>query len=374
MEIAVFGLSVSSSWGNGHATLWRGLIHALAQMGHRVVFYEWDAPYYAAHRDCFGLPNGELHLYAHWRDVRSHAAELLRSADVGMVTSYCPHAREATALLLESRVPAKVFYDLDSPITLDRIARGEDVPYVGASGLKDFDLVLSYAGGRTLTELKRVLGAQHVAPLYGSVDPALHAPKPSSERYRAELSYLGTYAEDRQRALDRLLLEPARRCPERRFAIGGSQYPADFPWRDNIFYHSHVPPAEHGAFYCSARLNLNVTRAPMAAMGYCPSGRLFEAAACGATVVSDSWEGLSSFYTPGEEIVVAETSDDVLAALELSDAELTRIGRRARERTLAEHTIVQRARELVLHLELAQRARRPHAVGSSVSEQPSSAD
>ncbi len=123
MEIVVFGLSVSSSWGNGHATLWRGLIRALARMGHRVVFFEWDAPYYAPHRDCFGLPNGELCLYGRWPEVRAEAVEALRCADVGMVTSYCPHGVEATELVLESKVASKVFYDLDAPITLDRLAK-----------------------------------------------------------------------------------------------------------------------------------------------------------------------------------------------------------------------------------------------------------
>ncbi len=357
MEIVVFGLSVSSSWGNGHATLWRGLIHALARMGHRVVFFEWNAPYYAQHRDCFGLPNGELRLYGNWPDVREDAVAALRRADVGMVTSYCPHGLEATELILESRVASKVFYDLDAPITLDRLARGERVSYLGARGLADFDLVLSYTGGRTLSELARVLGARRVAPLYGSVDPDLHAPRAPRERYRADLSYLGTYAEERQAALERLFLAPAARCPERRFALAGSQYPQGFPWRDNIYFHSHVPPAEHGSFYCSARLNLNVTRAPMAAMGYCPSGRLFEAAACGAALITDAWDGLDAFYEPGHEILLAHDTEQVIEALSLGDAELNALGRRARERTLDQHTMVHRARELVAYLEHAQRPR-----------------
>jgi len=355
MEIVVFGLSVSSSWGNGHATLWRGLIHALARMGHRVVFYEWDAPYYAAHRDCFGLPNGELRLYDDWSSIRGEAAARLRSADVGMVTSYCPDGLAASELVLESRVPHKVFYDLDTPITLERIARGETVPWLGARGLADFDLVLSYTGGRALSELERVLGARRVAPLYGSVDVALHAPAAPNARYRADLSYLGTYAAERQETVRELFLEPAASCPERTFALGGSQYPADFPWRENIFYHSHVPPSEHAAFYSSARLNLNVTRSPMAQLGYCPSGRLFEAAACGAALISDVWEGLDEFYEPGEELLVARSRDDVTRALTLGDAELARLTRRARERTLEEHTTDRRARELVAALPQAAR-------------------
>jgi spore maturation protein CgeB len=366
MEIVVFGLSVSSSWGNGHATLWRGLIHALARMGHRVIFFEWDAPYYAAHRDCFGLPNGELRFYTQWSDARSAAAELLRHADVGLVTSYCPHGVEATEVVLESRTPLKVFYDLDTPITLDRLARGEHVSYLGARGLADFDLVLSYTGGIALRELGRLLGARRVEALYGSVDPDLHTPRSPIERYRADLSYLGTYAAERQAIVEELFVRPAALCPERTFALGGSQYPADFPWRQNIFYHSHVAPAEHAAFYCSARLNLNVTREPMARMGFCPSGRLFEAAACEAALITDAWQGLEHFYTPSEEILVAQNAQDVVTSLSRSDAELGRMRKRARERTLDEHTIDRRAREFVDYLEQARRARRNAATLSTL--------
>ncbi|MDB4987494.1 MAG: hypothetical protein JWN04_2672 [Myxococcaceae bacterium] len=356
MQIVVFGLSVSSSWGNGHATLWRGLIHALARRGHRVIFYEWDAPYYALHRDCFGLPSGELVLYQRWSDIEQRAARDLQAADVGLVTSYCPDGVAATELVLASSAERKVFYDLDTPVTLETIARGERVPWISADGLAGFDLVLSYTGGAALTELRRVLGAQRVVPLYGSVDPDLHAPTAPLERYRADLSYLGTYAAERQPTVDELFIEPAKVRPDLKFALAGSQYPLDFPWQANVFYHFHVPPAQHAAFYCSARLNLNVTRGAMARMGYCPSGRLFEAAACGAALISDAWEGLEDFYEPGREILVARTRQDVLAALEYSDAELSRMAARARERTLAEHSTERRADQLLQALSLRPRA------------------
>jgi spore maturation protein CgeB len=347
MELAIFGLTVSSSWGNGHATLWRGLIHALAKLGHRVTFFERDVPYYAQHRDCFGLPNGELILYSSWDDVRAQAEARVARADIAIVTSYCPHGREASALVLESRAPCKVFYDLDSPITLASIERGESVPYLPEHGLADFDLVLSYAGGQALRGLAQVLGARRVVPLYGGVDPLLHRPQPADARYAAALSYLGTYAPDRQSALEALFLEPAALHPELRFALGGSQYPQDFPWRENVYYHQHVPPFEHASYFCSARLNLNITRAAMAQCGYCPSGRLFEAAACGACLISDIWPGIESFYTPGSELLLANNAQDVVNALALSDAELRAIAERARERTLDEHTQAHRARTLI---------------------------
>lgn len=347
MKLVIFGLAVSSSWGNGHATLWRGLCRALARRGHTVTFFERDVPYYAAHRDVTELPGGgTLELYDDWQAVRARAALELAGADVGMVTSYCPDALEATRLVLESRAAVRCFYDLDTPVTLATLGAGRDVPYMGQRGLRDFDLVLSYTGGGALVELMTRLGARRVAPLYGSVDPEVHHPVAPAARYRADLSYLGTYAEDRQAALQSLFLEPARRMPGRRFVLGGAQYPAAFPWSDNIHFVRHLPPAEHPAFYASSRLTLNVTRRAMAEMGYCPSGRLFEAAACGAPILSDSWEGLDAFLTPGREILVARSADDALAALTLTYAELREMADAARERVLAEHTADRRVLDL----------------------------
>jgi spore maturation protein CgeB len=350
MKLVIFGLSVSSSWGNGHATLWRGLIRALARLGHRSVFYEQDVPYYAEHRDLPYLPDGDLKIYSRWEEIAARASADLEDADVGIVTSYCPDGVAAAELVLSSP-GLGVFYDLDTPVTLERLRSGEPVAYIGPDGLAGFDLVLSYTGGAALTELEQRLGARRVLPLYGSVDPAAHYPVPPLDRYRADLSYLGTYAEDRQQALIRLLVEPAQRLSGRRFLIGGAQYPAAFPWSDNIYFVRHLPPVEHAAFYCSSRITLNITRAPMADMGYCPSGRLFEAAACGAPVLTDSWAGLSDFFQPGSEMLVASTTEDAMAALEISDEELARIARAARERTLAEHTADRRASELVAAIE-----------------------
>jgi spore maturation protein CgeB len=351
MKLVVFGLSVSSSWGNGHATLWRGLIKALAIQGHTVVFFERDVPYYAAHRDLNELPGGRLVLYGAWEDVRVRAGSELADADVALVTSYCPDAVAAAEVLLDAAAPVRVFYDLDTPVTLARIRAGVTVPYLTARGLADFDLVLSYTGGAALAELGDRLGARRVAPLYGSVDPEIHRPVSPLERFRADLSYLGTYAEDRQEALVRFFVDPARRLPGSRFLIGGAQYPAGFPWTDNIYFVHHLPPSEHPAFYNSSRVTLNVTRAPMASLGYCPSGRLFEAAACGVPILSDDWPGLDAFFAPGQEILVARTPADTVDALARGDAELARLARAARERALVDHTAARRAAELVGLLE-----------------------
>jgi spore maturation protein CgeB len=354
MNIVVFGLSVTSSWGNGHATLWRGMCAALARRGHRVTFFEREAPYYAAHKDLDELPGGRLVLYADWQETLPVVRRALAEADVGMVTSYCPDALPATELVLSANL-LKVFYDLDTGVTLHRLAEGQPVAYIGPAGLRDFDLVLSYTGGRSLAELRARLGARRVAPLYGHVDPAVHRPVPPQECYRAELSYLGTYAADRDDTLQSLFVEPARRLPARRFLVGGSQYDGSFPWQPNIFFVRHVPPAEHPAFYRSSRLTLNATRRAMADMGFCPSGRLFEAAACGTPIVTDVWEGIEAFFAPGAEILLARTTGDVLAALDLSDAELARVAGAARERVLRDHTSGARARELESILESAWR-------------------
>ncbi|MFL6194308.1 MAG: glycosyltransferase [Thermoanaerobaculia bacterium] len=347
MKLVVFGLTISSSWGNGHATLWRGLCRALARQGHRIVFFEKDVPYYALQRDLREMPGLDLRLYPGWEEILPAARRELADADAAMVTSYCPDGAAASDLVLSADLPRSVFYDLDTPVTLERLRNGEEVPYLPPGGLGGFDLVLSYTGGGALAELRDRLGARRVAPLYGSVDPEAHRPADPVPAFQADFSYMGTYAEDRQEALERLFLEPARQMPEKRFVIGGAQYPVEFPWGDNIFFVRHLPPADHPAFFSSSPLTLNVTRAAMARMGYCPSGRLFEAAACGTAVISDAWEGLDEFFAPGREIFTAGTPEEAIEILSLPREEIRRVARAARERTLAEHTAERRADELL---------------------------
>src|SRR4051794_7810232 len=346
MKLVVFGLAVSSSWGNGHAVLWRALIRALAAQGHCTVFFERDVPWYAEHRDLTEIDGGGLMLYTDWDEIRPRAVRELRDADAAIVTSYCPDGVAATEIVLDA--PGRhVFYDLDTPVTLARLASGERIEAIGPRGLAPFDLVLSYTGGGALAALRERLGARLVAPLYGSVDPTRYRPGEPPTGQHAVLSYLGTYAADRQDKLDALLLEPARLRPGWRFVIGGAQYPQDFAWAENIFFWRHVAPAEHPRFYAGARATLNVTRRSMAESGWCPSGRLFEAAACATPILSDWWEGLDAFFTPDSEILIVHRTEDVLAALDRDDRELRRIGEAARARALSEHTAERRAAELV---------------------------
>lgn len=343
MKIVVFGLTVSSTWGNGHATLWRGLIAALAARGHHTTFFERDVPYYAANRDLEALPDGDLILYRDLADMRARIDAVLADADVAIVTSYCPDGPAVSAMVLDAPRPVRVFYDLDTPVTLATLRDGDTVPYLPAGGLAGFDLVLSYTGGRALDELITRLHARRAAPLYGHVDPRVHHRVPPVSHYIADLSYLGTYASDRQPALETFLVQPATRWRDRRFVIGGAQYPKEFPWSDNIWFVRHLPPAEHAAFFSSSRLTLNITRKAMAAMGWCPSGRLFEAAACGTAIVTDDWEGLETFFSPGTEMLVARGSEDIDAALALSDTEIARLGRAAHDRVMDAHTAAHRA-------------------------------
>ena len=353
MKLVVFGLTITSSWGNGHATLWRGLVRALGARGHHVVFFERDVPYYSLHRDLTAIPGHEIQLYDSWRDVQEAAARHVRDADVAMVTSYCADAADASALVLGSTAAVRAFYDLDTPVTLSRLDAGAAVDYLPPQGLGGFDLVLSYTGGGALSALRARLGARFVRPLYGSVDPDVHRPTASRAAFEADISYLGTYAEDRQAPLEALFLEPARQRQDLRFVIGGSMYPVSFAWRPNIYYVSHVPPQDHPAFFSSSRLTLNVTRAAMAAMGHCPSGRLFEAAACGAPILTDPWEGLDAFFEPGREIFVADDTEHALAAVACDDEERRRVAAAARERTLDCHTAERRVLDLERAIEEA---------------------
>jgi spore maturation protein CgeB len=366
VRVVIFGLTISSSWGNGHATLWRGLCKYLVRSGHSVVFFERDVPYYAGARDLYEIPGGRLELYSSWEDVQPIAHSSVMEADAAIVTSYCPDALTATELILSQDRATPVFYDLDTPITLAKVQAGEPVPYIGPTGLDGFALVLSFTGGQQLfDEFRRKLGAREIRPLYGHVDADTHRPVPAEAHYRADLSYLGTYSEDRQSGLEALFVSPARSRRDLRFLIGGAQYPPDFPWSSNIYFVRHLPPSEHAPFFASSRITLNVTRSAMAKMGWCPSGRLFEAAACGAPLLSDRWIGLENFFQPGEEILLADDADDTLAALQLDDDQLSGIARRARERTLDLHSSNRRAIDLIELLEQAasRGARQPEVQG-----------
>ena len=357
MKLVVLGLSLSSSWGNGHATTWRALLRAFAARGHEVLFLERDVPWYAAHRD---LPQPGFCRFALYRDIEELAARWggeIAAADAAILGSYVPEGVEVGRMAQRLARGATAFYDIDTPVTLAKLARG-DHEYLAPFLIPGFDLYLSFTGGPVLDLLERRYGAPMARVLYCSVDKEAYRPLDLPKRW--DLGYLGTYSPDRQPALERLLIEPARRAPHLRFIVAGPQYPQDIAWPANVERVEHVPPAEHPAFYAACRFTLNVTRADMIRWGYSPSVRLFEAAACATPVISDRWDGLDTLFEPGKEIVLADRPEDVLAALlaDGADALARRVGEAARARVLGAHTAAHRAAELESHLREAMRRRR----------------
>ncbi len=343
MRIVVVGLSLSSSWGNGHATTYRALLRALAARGHAILFLECDRPWYAEHRD---LPDPDfcrLAFYDQPGDLAGWHDEIA-SADLVIVGSYVVDGVQV-AELIRPWARFLAFYDIDTPVTLAALARGEHA-YISPATIPLYDLYLSFTGGPTLRLLERRYGARAAHALFCAVDPALYAPASAPAEPRWHLGYLGTYSADRQPSLERLLIEPARRAPAWRFVVAGPQYPGDIDWPDNVDRLEHLPPSEHAAFYNSLAWTLNVTRADMIAAGYSPSVRLFEAAACATPIISDDWPGLGEFLAVGQEIVVAETPAQVLQALGWPAPRRRALGRAARRRILESHTADHRAASL----------------------------
>jgi len=342
MKLVFLGLSLSSSWGNGHATTYRALLGALSKE-HDSLFLERDQPWYAENRDMPDPAFCRLAFYKDLADLERFRGEI-ESADAVIIGSYVTQGAAAIGLVKGWVRGAFCFYDIDTPVTLRKLQAGE-ADYISPETIPLFDLYLSFAGGPTLERLRVVFGARAVAPLYCSVDEMRYHPMPIPQRW--DLGYLGTYSPDRQPALERLLLDPARRSPDKRFVVAGPQYPADLVWPDNVERIEHLPPDAHAGFYNAQRWTLNITRADMAAAGFSPSVRLFEASACGTPIISDPWPGLSTIFRPQQEIIIADSSEAVTAALSMPDDERSRLGRAARARCLASHTATHRAAELV---------------------------
>jgi nucleoside-diphosphate-sugar epimerase/spore maturation protein CgeB len=343
MKLVVLGLSLGSSWGNGHATTFRALLKAFAARGHDVLFLEREVPWYAgAHRD---LPDPDFCRLEYYADLPALEdwREEIATADAVIVGSYVPDG-VSVARFVQDHARKSAFYDIDTPVTLAKLARG-DFEYLSPEVIPGYGVYLSFTGGPTLERLESDFGAQAARALYCSVDPDKYHHVDVPKRW--DLSYLGTYSPDRQPTLDKLLIQVARACPERRFAVAGPQYPADIDWPANVERIDHLPPAEHAAFYSASRFTLNVTRADMIAAGWSPSVRLFEAGACGTPIISDMWEGIEALFAPGHEILLADTTQDVITAI-ARDADA--LGAAARGRVLARHTAAHRAAELETYL------------------------
>ncbi len=355
MKIAIFGLSLSSSWGNGHATTWRALVGALAKAGHKVTFFERDVPWYRENRDMPAPDDCKLVLYDHLARLEAFGDEIGR-ADVVIVGSYVPEGRDVIRFALGHARGVTCFYDIDTPVTLEALGEGT-CEYLDAETASAFDIYFSFSGGRALDILRERHGVPHPVALYCSVNTAFYRPLPTPRRWA--LGYIGTYSEDRQAALERLLLEPARQRPDFEFVVAGPMYPDDIDWPQNVMTIAHVPPASHPAFYCQCGFALNVTRRQMTELGHSPSVRLFESAACGVPAITDRWEGIGEALAPGEECIVADTTQDVLEALSMPEGRRTAIGKAARERAVTDHSAIVRARTLIEEVQAARARRQP---------------
>ena len=352
MKLVVFGLSLSSSWGNGHATTYRALLRAFAARGHEIVFFEWDAPWYGGdNRDLPDPGFARLVLYPSWAVIREEAKAAALAADAAMVGSYVHEGPELIDALSEAGVDPLYFYDIDTPVTVAALRKG-DAEYLRPDQVPLFTRYLSFTGGPFLSQvLEGELGALRASPLYCSVDPEAYVPSEIDPQFEVDLAYMGTYAADRQPIVEEFLVEAARRLPEKRFIVAGPQYPKDLEWPANVRLIPHLPPSRHATFYSSARWQLNATRADMVAAGWSPSVRLFEAGAVGAPIISDSWPGIEEIFDAGKEILLPQTTEDVVRILtETSDAERRAIGQRMRHKILSTHTAEGRAEELEQYL------------------------
>jgi spore maturation protein CgeB len=343
MKLVVLGLSLSSAWGNGHATTYRALLRAFAARGHDILFLERDVPWYADHRDLPAPDWCRLELYPDLDALDRWRGEI-EAADAVIVGSYVPEGVAVGEYVQRTARGVTAFYDIDTPVTLAKLARG-DFEYLSPGVIPGYDFYLSFTGGPTLRRIEQDYGSPAARALYCSVDPAAYQPLDVPKRW--DLSYLGTYSDDRQPTLERLLIEPARRLPHLRFVVAGPQYPVTIDWPANVERIEHCSPADHAAFYSASRFTLNVTRADMIAAGWSPSVRLFEAGACGVPVISDRWDGIEDLLVPGREIILADTSGQVIEAL-AGDAE--EIGLAARAKILSAHTAAHRAAELETYL------------------------
>jgi spore maturation protein CgeB len=343
LDIVMFGLSITSSWGNGHATTYRALIKALAARGHRITFLERDVPWYRDNRDLISSPYCRIALYDSLKCVSQKYGSMVAAADVVLLGSFVPDGAALGDWITSSARGVTVFYDIDTPVTLDKLATNS-AQYISPPLVPRFNLYLSFTGGPVLQLITGIYGSPRARALYCAADVEVHKPEDVPRQWA--LGYIGTYSEDRQPLLEQLLVEPARRLPEHSFVVVGAQYPDKLVWPANVRRIEHLAPESHSKFYCSLRYALNLTRQHMAAAGYSPSVRLFEAAACGAPIVSDSWPGLDEFFVPGREILLASSADDVVQILSgLDESRRLEIAAAARHRVLKDHTAETRAIE-----------------------------
>ena len=345
MKIVFIGLTVSSSWGNGHATTYRGLLKGLGSMGHEVYFLEHDKPWYSSNRDFSSAKEYQLEFYGSVEELKTKFGPLVGSADLVVVGSYVPEGVVVSRWVLDISEGVTAFYDIDTPITLQKLDSGDE-EYISGSLMSAFDLYLSFSGGEVLRLLERRYGAKSAKALYCSVDPTIYYPMDLEKQF--SLGYLGTYSDDRQPTVENFLLRPAKSMGKHKFVVAGPGYPEDIQWPENVNRIQHLPPQLHREFYNRQKFTLNVTRQAMIKLGYSPSVRLFEAAACGVPIISDDWKGLTDLFEEGKEIFIARSDQDVVNIIrQTPEEDRKRIGEAARVKVLNAHTASHRAMELI---------------------------
>jgi spore maturation protein CgeB len=356
MKVAFYGSSLLSSWWNGAATYYRGLLRDLASRGYDIIFYEPDAYERQLHRDMEPQPWARSVVYpASAEGLRGVLAEagdadiVVKASGVGVFDD------ELLAGILDHASPhaLKIFWDVDAAATLDEMRRGEDHPVRRALG--DLDLVLTYGGGPPVVEAYEGFGAARCVPIYNALDPLTHHPVAPDPRFAADLSFLGNRLPDREARVEEFFLEPAAALPERRFLIGGNGWDTkSLP--ANVRNLGHVFTTEHNAFNCTPLAVLNVARDSMADIGFSPATRVFEAAGAAACLITDAWQGIELFLEPGEEVLVARDGKDVADHVRALTPERARhIGDAALRRVLREHTYAHRGAQVdaILRREMA---------------------
>lgn len=346
-SIAFFGSSLVSAYWNGAATYYRGIIRALHRRGHRVTFYEPDAYDRQQNRDIPDPPWARVVVYEASEQALFRSLEQARSADVLVKASGVGIFDD----ILEEAVPdytrpgaLSIYWDVDAPATLASLAENPDAPLHRA--IPRYDGVFTYGGGNPVVRAYEARGARLCAPVYNALDPATHHPVAPDPRFEATLGFLGNRLPDREKRVESFFLDAAARLPKESFLLGGSGW-SDKPMPANVRYLGHVYTADHNAFNCTPRAVLNISRESMAANGFSPATRVFEAAGAGACLITDAWTGLEQFLEPAAEVLVAHDGAEVAEAVaSLSPERARQIGERARRRVLAEHTYEHRAAEV----------------------------
>jgi spore maturation protein CgeB len=343
VNFAFFGSSLVSTYWNGAATYYRGLVRALHERGHRVTFFEPDAYGRQAHRDIEDPEWARVVVYApgEWERAleQGHGADVVvKASGVGV------NDAELEAGVLELGAPTIVFWDVDAPATLARME--SDASDRLRALVPRYDLVLTYGGGDPVVERYRALGARGCVPVYNALDPETHHPVAPVPRFESDLAFLGNRLPDREVRVEEFFLRAAELAPSRRFLLGGAGWD-DRPLPPNVTYLGHVGTGDHNALNSTPLAVLNVLRDTMAANGFSPATRVFEAAGAGACVVTDAWKGVELFLEPGEEVLVARDGAEVAAHVEALTPERARaIGAAARRRVLAGHTYAHRAAQV----------------------------